>query len=98
MLTAFVCIELMPTESSHWAATEFEQLDLGDARLDQLARTLLAQFAANPGASVPKDCHTWGEAMAAYRFFDNDRVDWRAIFVDNYRDARGTGGWARLNS
>lgn len=39
------------------------------------------RFAADLTASVPKVCQGWGETMAAYRFLDNDRIDWRAIMA-----------------
>ena len=29
--------------------------------------------------SVPQACADWANTMAAYRFFDNEAVDWRAI-------------------
>jgi hypothetical protein len=41
------------TASTHWAATEFEQLNLGDARLNKRARILMERFAADPMASIP---------------------------------------------
>jgi hypothetical protein len=64
---------------------EFEQLNLGDARLDKRARILMERMAADPMASVPKACRGWGETMAAYRFFDNDSVDWRAILAPHWQ-------------
>ena len=42
-------------------------------------------MAATPTASVPKACNGWGETMAAYRFFDNDGVDWRAILAPHWQ-------------
>jgi hypothetical protein len=65
--------------STSWTQAEFGQLDLGDARLNRRARTLMESMAAAPTASVPKACNGWGETMAAYRFFDNDSVEWQAI-------------------
>jgi hypothetical protein len=65
--------------------SEFEQLDLGDARLNRRARTLMESMAATPTASVPKACHGWGETMAAYRFFDNASVEWRAILEPHWQ-------------
>lgn len=64
----------MVTESTPWTPTEFEQLDLGDARLNKRARLLMERMAAEPTASVPQACHGWGETIAAYRFFDNEKV------------------------
>ncbi|PHV03800.1 IS4 family transposase [Janthinobacterium sp. BJB412] len=75
----------MATASTHWAATEFEQLDLGDARLNKRARTLMERFAADPMASIPKASLGWSETVAAYRFFDNDSVDWRTLMEPHWQ-------------
>jgi len=64
---------------SRWTDEEFRQLDLGDARVNRRARTMMERMAAPPTSSVPKACNGWGETMAAYRFFDNDGVDWHTI-------------------
>lgn len=45
------------TESTHWAASEFADLDHGDARLEKRARTLMDRFSVNPTASIPKACN-----------------------------------------
>jgi len=68
----------MSIKANYWAETEFAQRDLGDARRANRARTRMERFATDPAARVPQACHNWGETMAAYRFFDNDRVDWHA--------------------
>lgn len=41
-------------------------------------------MAAAPTASVPKACNGWGETMAAYRFFDNDSVEWQTILEPHW--------------
>jgi hypothetical protein len=74
----------LATAPAPWTETEFEQLDLGDARLNKRARILMERFTADPTASVPKACRSWGETMAAYRFFDNDSIDWRAIMAPHW--------------
>ncbi|MBB5369463.1 MULTISPECIES: transposase [unclassified Janthinobacterium] len=75
----------MAGKSRAWTDSEFEQLDLGDARLNRQARTLTESMAATPTASVPKACNGWGETMAAYRFFDNESVEWRAILEPHWQ-------------
>ena len=62
-----------------WASTEFETIDLGDARRNKRAIRLVERLSAQPTASVPQACGDWADTMAAYRFFDNEAVDWRAI-------------------
>jgi len=70
--------------SLSWTEAEFGQLDLGDARLNRRARTLMETLAAAPTASVPKACNGWGETMAAYRFFDNDSFEWQTILEPHW--------------
>ena len=62
-----------------WANTEFETIDLGDERRNKRAIRLVERLSAQPMASVPQACGDWADTMAAYRFFDNEAVDWRAI-------------------
>ena len=45
----------------------------------------MESMAATPTASVSKACNGWGETVAAYRFFDNANVDWRAILKPHWQ-------------
>lgn len=45
----------------------------------------MERLAAKPTAGVPQACRSWGETMAAYRFFDNDEVEWAAILEPHWR-------------
>ena len=65
---------------------EFEGIDLGDQRLNTRAGRLLDCLAANPAASVNAACQGWGETQAAYRFFNNDRVE-ASKLLDPHRQA-----------
>lgn len=58
-----------------WATEEMAQVALGDKRLNRRAATLLEMLSAHPDQSIPAKAKDWAEMMAAYRFFDNDRVD-----------------------
>ena len=78
----------MMIESTHWAAIEFARLDLGDVRLDKRAKTLIEQFFAKPTASIPRACNGWGETMAAYRFLENDAVEWRDIMAPHWEQTQ----------
>ena len=55
-------------------ADELTGIDLGDKRLDQRSKRILADLAAKPEASINAACDDWGDTIAAYRFFDNDAV------------------------
>ncbi|MDB0571639.1 hypothetical protein LBW59_12765, partial [Ralstonia solanacearum] len=72
-------------EAPHWTETEFADLDLGDARLNKRARTLMERMAAKPTVGVPQACRGWSETMAAYRFFDNEEVGWSAILEPHWQ-------------
>lgn len=48
----------------------------------------MERFAAEPMASVPDASNGWGETIAAYRFFDNDGVDWRDILAPHWRQTQ----------
>lgn len=78
----------MVTESTRWTQMEFEQLDLGDARLNKRARLLMERMAADPTANVPQACQGWGETIAAYRFFDNEKVQWHAILEPHWQQTQ----------
>ncbi|MGF6965253.1 hypothetical protein OKW43_002258 [Paraburkholderia sp. WC7.3g] len=75
----------MVTESTPWTQTELEQLGLGDARLNKRAKPLMERMSAEPTASVPQACHGWGKTIAAYRFFDNKKVQWHAILEPHWQ-------------
>ena len=48
----------------------------------------MERLAAEPTLSVPKACNGWGETVAAYRFFDNGSVDWRAILEPHWQQTQ----------
>ena len=74
-VTLAFCVNALTLEALCWTETEFADLDLGDARLNRRARTLMERLVARPTAGVPQACRGWGGTMAVYRFFDNDGVE-----------------------
>jgi hypothetical protein len=64
-----------------WIEEELGSIDLGDERLDRRGKVLLERFATQPGASIPGACHGWDETQAAYRFFDNPKVDGQKVLL-----------------
>jgi hypothetical protein len=58
-----------------WAAKEFEQVDLGDKRLDARLVKLCQSFSEAPESPINQACADWAETKAAYRFFQNESVD-----------------------
>jgi Transposase DNA-binding/Transposase Tn5 dimerisation domain len=55
-------------------ANEFDGIDLGDKRLNKRSALILEMLAANPEASVNAAIESWGDTLAAYRFFRNEHV------------------------
>jgi hypothetical protein len=70
--------------TQRWTDQEFAGLDLGDARLNKRARTLMERFAAKPAASIPDACDSWSETCAAYRFLGNAEVSWQGILAPHW--------------
>ena len=53
---------------------EFENIHLGDLRLEKRAQSLLETLASHPSASINEACQSWDETKAAYRLLDNSNV------------------------
>ena len=62
-----------------WVERELAGAALPDQRLTARLGRLLSDFAARIGGTVPVACQDWAAAKAAYRFFDNPRVDDQAV-------------------
>lgn len=75
-----------------WIDQELHALDLGDRRLDRRGRLLLERFFAQPPASINAACNGWAETQAAYRFFDNDRVESAGILQPHQQATRARIG------
>jgi len=58
---------------------ELSDLDLGDARLNRRACTLIERLARHPEKSIPAACGGWQETKAAYRLFDSETVTAQAL-------------------
>lgn len=59
---------------SNWIEDELKTINLGDKRLDVRAKTVLDNLIKSPGESIPRCFQSWGETLACYRLFNNDRV------------------------
>ena len=74
-----------PTSDLAWVGEELKYLDLKDKRLERRARKILGEFFSQPGSSIPRACGDWAGSKAAYRFFDNERVQSGAL-LKSHRD------------
>lgn len=48
----------------------------------------MERLAAKPTAGVPQACRGWGETIAAYRFFDNEQVEWATILEPHWQQTQ----------
>ena len=69
-----------------WTETEFEGIDLGDARRNRRAIRLMDRLSAKPSANLPQACADWADTIAAYRFFGNDEVQWADILAPHLQN------------
>jgi hypothetical protein len=58
-----------------WAADEFAEVSLGDKRLNARLITLCDSFSDAPESPISQACADWAETKAAYRFFQNEKVE-----------------------
>jgi hypothetical protein len=71
-----------------WTADEMKDVDLRDKRLNQRLLTILSDLAAHPTASIPAACGGYAETAAAYRFFDNDKVQFDGVLQPHLNSTR----------
>lgn len=73
--------ETQAGEWNRWAIEELGGASLGDGRLDSRLVRILGSFIGAPEGSIPRATRNWAGAKAAYRFFDNDKVEPEAIYA-----------------
>jgi hypothetical protein len=71
-----------------WIMEEMKTADLGDRRLNDRLREVLAQLASRPTASIPAACGGRAEMEAAYRLFDNEKVTFDNILQPHHEATR----------
>lgn len=57
-----------------WSEWEFEQVNLGDKRLNTRLKQLAEDLSSAPEAPINQASQDWAATKAAYRFFQNDKV------------------------
>jgi hypothetical protein len=64
-----------------WVENEIKTINLGDARIDARMEKILNELGDKPSYSIPQACGSWGETIAAYRFFDNSKVNFDNVLA-----------------
>jgi hypothetical protein len=67
-----------------WVEREIEGCEFPDERLKTRFGKLLGQLGKRIGAALPTACQDWAATKAAYRFFDNSRVDESIILAGHF--------------
>jgi hypothetical protein len=72
----------MKHESS-WAEQEFGRIDFGDKRLNERLIKICNRFSDAPESPINQACVDWKETKAAYRFFQNEKVEVNDIIASH---------------
>lgn len=64
-----------------WVIKELNTVKLGDERLNKRFINILDGLYCAPDKSIPMAFESWGETKAAYRFFENEKVDEEKILA-----------------
>lgn len=71
--------------ATNWSEQEFRDVQLADARLNKRIIKLAEQLGAQPQAFINQACEDWADTKAAYRFFDNEKVQAERILSAHSR-------------
>lgn len=63
----------------NWVENEMVGQTMGDARLTRRVEKLITTLSVEPARSLPCANKSWAETFAAYRLFDNERVNFDSI-------------------
>lgn len=72
-------------DNGDWAQLEFENVDLGDKRLQKRLIKIAQDFTKQPNASIPKSSGNWADTKASHRFFSNYRVSDKAMLSSHLK-------------
>ena len=72
-----------------WASEEFADVDLGDTRLNTRLMKICDRFSESPESPINQACADWAESKAAYRFFQNDKVEEDEILATHCQKTAG---------
>src|ERR1700739_3720879 len=71
-------------EEKAWIDQELDGAYFQDVRLGKRLRTLLGLMSNGLGQTIPLACQDWANTKAAYRFFDNPRINEEEILSGHF--------------
>jgi hypothetical protein len=83
---------VLAREPRNWIEAELGGADMGDARLTARLLEITGKFYEKPTANIPQACGSVHAAKAAYRFLDNEKVEWPAILAPHYASTEARVG------
>jgi hypothetical protein len=86
--TVRVCTTGQNSQPRDWIEAELGGANLGDTRLTARLLQMTGMFYAQPTANIPQACGSAKAAKAAYRFLDNQAVQWQAILQPHYEQTQ----------
>lgn len=82
----------MTQTAAEWAQQTWEEVNLGDKRLNRRAIEIGARMAANPEGSLPQQMQSPSILQAAYRLMNNKHVTMPALLEPHYLQTREEAG------
>jgi len=82
--TVYVRRAAEPRAPRDWIEAELRGAEMGDRRLTARLLQMTGMFYSKPTANIPAACGSAKAAKAAYRFLDNESVQWQAILQPHY--------------
>ena len=70
----------MYNQEDSWCSKELTSVELGDKRLNRRLLKVASDLLNNADEPIQSACGTWAKAKAAYRLFNNDKVQESALF------------------
>ena len=70
-------------QEHEWVLDEFNNIDLGDTRLNNRLTKITSQLFSASESSIPSACEGWTGAKACYRFFKNPKTDYMKILQEH---------------
>jgi hypothetical protein len=68
-----------------WAEEEFEEIDLGDKRLNTRTISIVETLGLAPGRTIPQAFQSWKEIKACYNFFKNGSISSQKLLAPHLK-------------
>jgi hypothetical protein len=80
-IRAIAATDSVSENASDWVMEEMGTVELGDVRLKKRLQLIVQRMFASPVKSLKAACKGWAETIAAYRFFNDEKVTEAALLA-----------------